>query len=253
MAVHLTLNSNRSLSMVARRGSAGPRGTLGGMSASDLRRMLRAGDLVADGPRLRAPSWLPVLRRARDVGAAVLPIDVRLSSVERRGAHRHGAADRDRRRGRHARRVDGVTIDPAIALVIATSGTSGHPRLAELPAQAVEAAVLASADAIDARPEDRWLSCLPLAHIGGLLVARTPPAARARRSRSGAASLDPSSARLSDARFTSLVPTQLTRLLDAGADLGRFRAILVGGSGIGCRSARRVQLVPACALCRPTG
>ncbi len=38
---------------------------------------------------------------------------------------------------------------------------------------------------------------------------------------------------LRDARFTSLVSTQLTRLLDAGADLGRFRAILVGGSGIG--------------------
>jgi O-succinylbenzoic acid--CoA ligase len=39
-------------------------------------------------------------------------------------------------------------------------------------------------------------------------------------------------ARLGDARFTSLVPTQLARLLDVGADLARFRAILVGGSGV---------------------
>ncbi len=31
-------------------------------------------------------------------------------------------------------------------------------------------------------------------------------------------------------RFTSMVPTQLTRLLDAGADLRMLRAILVGGS-----------------------
>ncbi len=61
-----------------------------------------------------------------------------------------------------ARRVDGVTIDPAIALVIATSGTSGHPHLAELPAQAVESAVLASASAstlarrTDGSPACRW-------------------------------------------------------------------------------------------------
>jgi O-succinylbenzoic acid--CoA ligase len=47
-------------------------------------------------------------------------------------------------------------------------------------------------------------------------------------------------ARIGDARFTSLVPTQLTRLLDAGADLGRFRAILVGGSGVDAEVANRV-------------
>jgi O-succinylbenzoic acid--CoA ligase len=35
-----------------------------------------------------------------------------------------------------------------------------------------------------------------------------------------------------DARYTSLVPTILTRLLDAGADLARFQAILVGGAPI---------------------
>jgi O-succinylbenzoic acid--CoA ligase len=200
------------------------------MSASDLRRLLRAGDLVATAIRPGA-SWLPVLRRGRETGAAVLPIDVRLSSVERAAliatAQPTVLIDED-----GTRRVEGMPIDPAIALVIATSGTSGRPRLSELPAQAVEAAVLASAGAIDARPEDRWLSCLPLAHIGGLLVLErhlligSPITFRRRLTRSVVA-------RLRDARFTSLVPTQLTRLLDAGADLGRFRAILVGGSGVG--------------------
>jgi O-succinylbenzoic acid--CoA ligase len=207
------------------------------MTKSELRRALRAGDLaaVALAPGAR---WLPVLRSAREVGAAILPIDVRLSTPERAALIAIGQptviVDED-----GVRRADGVPIDTEIALVIATSGTSGRARLAELPGVAVEAAVLASADAIDARAEDRWLACLPLAHIGGLLVLErhlllgAPLTFRRRLTKSIVA-------RIGDARFTSLVPTQLTRLLDAGADLGRFRAILVGGSGISTELASRV-------------
>jgi O-succinylbenzoic acid--CoA ligase len=215
--------------MVARQGPGGPRGTLGGMTASDLRRVLRAGDLVATALRPGA-AWLPVLRRAGEVGAAVVPIDVRLAPLERRAliatAQPTVILDEE-----GVRRVDGVPIDAAIALVIATSGTSGAPRFAELPRAAVEAAVFASAAAMDARPEDRWLSCLPLAHIGGLLVLErhlvlgAPITFRRRLTRSTVAGLV-------GVRFTSLVPTQLLRLLDARADLGRFRSILVGGSGM---------------------
>jgi o-succinylbenzoate---CoA ligase len=215
--------------MVAGQGRGGRQGYPRGVSASSLRRTVRAGDLVGVALRPGTP-WLAVLRHAREVGAAVLPIDVRLSGVERAGlistAQPTVIADEE-----GVRRTDGVTIDPAIALVVATSGTSGHARMAELPWAAVEAAVLASATAIDARPEDRWLSCLPLAHIGGLLVLErhlllgAPITFRRRLTRSVVAGLR-------EVRFTSLVPTQLTRLLDAGADLGRFRAILVGGSGM---------------------
>jgi O-succinylbenzoic acid--CoA ligase len=225
------------------------------VSVSSLRRVLRAGDLIATALP-PGPSWLPVLRSARHAGAAVLPIDIRLSPVERAAlfASARPTVIVD---GAGTQRVDGVTIDTAVALVIATSGTSGHPRLAELPAQAVEAAVLASADAIDARPEDRWLSCLPLAHIGGLLVLErhlligAPITFRRRLTRSVIA-------RLTDARFTSLVPTQLTRLLDAGADLARFRAILVGGSGIGADLESRaadagVRIVPTYGMTETCG
>ena len=65
-------------------------------------------------------------------------------------------------------------------------------------------------------------------------------------------------ARLGDARFTSLVPTQLTRLLDAGADLGRFRAILVGGSGVDAELATRaaqagVRVVPTYGMTETCG
>ncbi|MFZ0179042.1 MAG: fatty acid--CoA ligase family protein [Candidatus Dormiibacterota bacterium] len=199
------------------------------MTASELRRVLRAGDIAAVTLKPGA-AWLPVLRRAREMGAAILPIDVRLSKPERAAlvaiAQPTVIADEA-----GIRRSDGEPIDPEIAVVIATSGTSGQARLAELPAVAVEAAVVASATAIDARAEDRWLACLPPAHIGGLLVLErhlllgAPITFRRRLTRSVVA-------RLGDARFTSLVPTQLARLLDAGADLARFRAILVGGSGM---------------------
>ena len=199
------------------------------MTASELRRVLRAGDIAAVTVKPGA-AWLSVLRRAREVGAAILPIDVRLSKPERVAlvaiAQPTVIADEA-----GIRRADGEPIDPEIALVIATSGTSGQARLAELPAVAVEAAVVVSATAIDARPEDRWLACLPPAHIGGLLVLErhlllgAPITFRRRLTRSVVA-------RLGDARFTSLVPTQLARLLDVDADLARFRAILVGGSGV---------------------
>jgi o-succinylbenzoate---CoA ligase len=225
------------------------------MTAPELRRVLHAGDLAAVtlNPGI---AWLPVLRHARQVGAAILPIDVRLSKPERAAlvatAHPTVIADEA-----GVRRHDGVPIDPEIALVIATSGTSRQARLAELPAAAVEAAVLASAAAIDARAEDRWLACLPPAHIGGLLVLErhlllgAPITFRRRITRSIVA-------RLGDARFTSLVPTQLTRLLDAGADLARFRAILVGGSGMDAELVTRavrdgVRVVPTYGMTETCG
>src|ERR1700722_17067051 len=99
----------------------------------------RAGDLVAVAlPPGRA--WLPILRPARDLGFAVLPIHMGLAAPER---------DRLLERARPTvvvdangmRRVDGQPADPEIALVIATSGTSGSPALADLPRSAVDAAI----------------------------------------------------------------------------------------------------------------
>lgn len=206
------------------------------MAAFDMRRALRPGDCVAvalDPGR----SWLGVLAAARDVGCTVLPVDVRLS-----GAERSALLTRARPTlildGAGLRRVPGIESDPDVTLVVATSGTSGRPRFAELTAGAVEAAVYASATAIDAHPMDRWVSCLPLAHIGGLLVVYRhlllgAPITFRRRLTPGAV------AHVPDARFTSVVPTQLSRLLEAGTDLRHFRAILVGGSGMSAELTRR--------------
>jgi len=225
------------------------------MTVSALRRTLRTADLIAVAlpPGAR---WLPVLRRAHDIGAAILPIDIRLTPAERgaliAAAQPTVILDED-----GVRRAGGIGIDSDVALVIATSGTSGRPRLAELPAVSVDAAVLASAAAIDSRAEDRWLSCLPPAHIGGLLVLErhlllgAPISFRRRLTRSIIA-------HLGDARFTSVVPTQLTRLIDAGADLGRFRTILVGGSGMDAELTARaaeagVRAVPTYGMTETCG
>jgi O-succinylbenzoic acid--CoA ligase len=182
-------------------------------------------------------AWLPVLRSARDAGAAVLPVDVRLSAGERASLFAQ-ARPTVSVGAEGVRRLDGVPVDDDLELVIATSGTSGHPRLVELPRDAVAAAIRASAAAIGAGSEDRWLACLPLAHIGGLLVLHrhlllgAPITFRRRVTPTLIAALP-------DVRFTSLVPTQLLRLLDAGSRLRTFRAILVGGSGMSVELASR--------------
>jgi O-succinylbenzoic acid--CoA ligase len=199
-------------------------------------RVLSRGDLVAVAlPPGRA--WLPILRAARATGAAVLPVDLRLSTAERTAlldlARPTVIVD-----GGGARSVEGTPVDETTELVIPTSGTSGRPRLVDLPRTAVAAAIHASAAAIGATSEDRWLSCLPLAHIGGLLVPYRhlllgAPLTFRRRVTSGVL------AALPETRFTSLVPTQLLRLLDAGAELRGFRSILVGGSGMDADLSRR--------------
>jgi O-succinylbenzoic acid--CoA ligase len=222
---------------------------------TDPRRHLRGGDLAAVALAPGRP-WLPILRAARATGAAVLPVDVRLSNAERTAllelARPTIIIDSD-----GARRVDGVPVDDSTELLIATSGTSGRPRLVELPRAAVAAAIHASATALGAGPRDRWLSALPLAHIGGLLVPYRhlllgSPITFRRRVTPGVI------AGLPETDFTSLVPTQLLRLLDAGASLWRFRAILVGGSGMDSEVASRaaaagVPVVPTYGMSETCG
>src|SRR5262249_31752338 len=93
-----------------------------------------------------------------------------------------------------------------------------------------------SLDRLDAAPGDRWLCCLPAHHISGLgifvrsLLAGSTPVVRDRVD----AGLVPSNPGRDGAgcSYVSLVPTQLRRLLDAGAPLSGFRRILLGGAAI---------------------
>ncbi len=65
----------------------------------------------------------------------------------------------------------GRPTQPGDAAVVATSGTTGHPKGVVLTHASVAASAGATSKALSVDPgTDRWLACLPLAHIGGLAV-----------------------------------------------------------------------------------
>jgi O-succinylbenzoic acid--CoA ligase len=126
----------------------------------------------------------------------------------------------------------GEDLPDGTAVVIATSGSTGEPKGVQLSAEALRASARASLDRIGAQPGTRWLCALPTSHIAGLgvlvrsLVCGTTPVVVDR--------LDPAQRDLAafGCDYTSLVPAQLRRMLDVGAGVSAFGAILLGGAAI---------------------
>jgi o-succinylbenzoate---CoA ligase len=126
----------------------------------------------------------------------------------------------------------GAGVPEDVAVVIATSGSTGQPKGVQLSAAALLHSARASLDRIGARPGDRWLCPLPTSHIAGLgilvrsLAAGSEPVVTER--------LGPANADFAGygCAYTSLVPTQLRRLLAAGVDLTPLRTVLLGGAAI---------------------
>ena len=125
--------------------------------------------------------------------------------------------------------------EEGVALVVPTSGSTGDPKGVLLTA----AALVASAAATERRlgGPGRWLLALPVTHVAGLQVvlralragsAPVPAGSDAADFAAATAALGPGR------RFTSLVPTQLRRLLDAGSAtldaLRSYTAVLLGGA-----------------------
>jgi O-succinylbenzoic acid--CoA ligase len=114
------------------------------------------------------------------------------------------------------------------AVVIATSGSTGVPKGVQLSAAAMMASAAASLRRIGATPGERWLCCLPTFHISGIgvlvrsLLTGTDPVF--------APAVSPDVLAASDCAHVSLVPTQLRRLLDAGASPRQVKTVLLGGA-----------------------
>jgi O-succinylbenzoic acid--CoA ligase len=115
-----------------------------------------------------------------------------------------------------------------VALVVATSGSTGHPKGVELTHAALQASTAASLARLGCRPGERWALALPTHHVAGVQVLLRSWALGTDAEVVGdLASLGSGSG---DARYVSLVPTQLQRLLDAGAPVSRFERVLLGGA-----------------------
>lgn len=161
-------------------------------------------------------AFVDQLRRAWDDGNAVFPLDPRLPEPARERLLRAVRPDEP--------------VDDGDALVVATSGSTGEPRCAVLTHDAVAASAMATSDrlAVD-RDRDRWLACLPLAHVGGLgVVTRALLTGTALTLHDGFDAGAVEAAAVDDrCTLVSLVPTALRRI-----DASLFRTIVLGGSAM---------------------
>ncbi|MGB7363853.1 MAG: o-succinylbenzoate--CoA ligase [Rhodococcus sp. (in: high G+C Gram-positive bacteria)] len=148
-------------------------------------------------------------------------------------------ADDDRERRRLTDALEpGTPIDPATALVLATSGSTGVPKGALLTAAALRASATATHERLGGT--GNWILALPAHHIAGMQVVLRSLAAGGEPVvvdvRTGFDPADLVHAVASTPgprRYTSLVPTQLIKALDhpdATAALASLDAVLLGGA-----------------------
>lgn len=194
------------------------------------------------------PAWLDVMSELWAEGAAILPLDQRLTDRDRRAivdlARPASVVTADE----EVLFADPEPLDPEGAgLVIATSGTTGRLKLVELSRAAVSAAVGASFVALRTtsspmalEPSEPWICCLSPAHMGGMvvllrqLVFETPVTVVERFGVEAFAR-----GRIPPGVHVSLVPTMLHRLVDALEDLSHLGVLLVGGGGLEPQLGRR--------------
>jgi O-succinylbenzoic acid--CoA ligase len=133
------------------------------------------------------------------------------------------------------------TVADHVLLVLESSGSTGRPKLIELSAAAMIASANASATRLGG--QGQWLLTLPINHIAGAqvlmrsLMADTQPVLmNSQLTFTAEGFARTASLMTGDKRYTSLVPTQLSRLFRGVSRdplllniMKRFDAILVGG------------------------
>lgn len=124
--------------------------------------------------------------------------------------------------------------DQRTLAILYTSGTSGMPKGAMLPASAFVASAAASAQNLGWIVDDRWLLCLPLCHVGGLSIVTRCLLARKALVLLPRAEVPAILTAIERDRVTmlSVVPTLLSGLLhdDRCGLLSRLRVVLSGGA-----------------------
>jgi O-succinylbenzoic acid--CoA ligase len=208
---------------------------------------LRPGDRVACG-WLNRPAILPLLAAGLRLGLILVPLNRRLTGDELRALHVRAATRLAIADAGHplAATTDctailenfaGLPADAAPlrgSLVLFTSGTTGAPKAARLGPACIDAALAAHVAALELRADDRWSLPLPLDHVGGIMAGL-------RALRCGC-SVDLEAAPGPAATGTSIVPTQLHRMIEAGiAPPARLRIALTGGGPLSYELAERAR------------
>lgn len=146
----------------------------------------------------------------------------------------------EHRRGTSTPPADEVPDE--VAVVISTSGSTGRPKHVMLSAAALTASARATEERLGG--PGRWVLALPVDHVAGVqvvlraLAAGAPPVLQDVRDGFRPAGFARATGRLPHGarRYTSLVPTQLGRILDEGAAamyaLAGYDAVLVGGAAL---------------------
>ncbi len=144
-------------------------------------------DGVRQGSRLgwigtNHPGMLVALFAAARIGAALVPLNWRLSEEELRWISRDAGLATLMRGPSHASALPGVPealpgrdAAPEDTLLIGyTSGTTGRPKGAVLTRSAFRANAAAACAVFGLTPADRVLTVLPMFHVGGLNIQTVP-------------------------------------------------------------------------------
>lgn len=135
------------------------------------------------------------------------------------------------------------TVAEGAAVVIETSGSTGYPKRVVLSETALRASADATAEALGG--PGQWLLCLPALYVAGLQVlvrshaAALPPVVIDAGGFTAQAFVEASEQMTGGRRYTAVVPSQLSRLVEAGEAsasardaIARFDALLVGGQAM---------------------
>lgn len=241
------------------------------LSYSQLLAAARAADLPAGPGERVALSLAPgagfavALNACLLRGAVAVPVDARLRERERaarEAACAHvvreppavGSLSARRPSPRAALPAPALTHDlSAPAVVVHTSGSTGAATPVELTFANWLWSALGSSVALGHPREERWLCALPLSHVGGLSVllrAAIGATTVVLHERFDTEAVLAELMCADGVTAVSLVPTTLTRLLDAGLrDPPALRAALIGGAPIPPQLLERARAagVPAVA------
>ncbi len=182
-----------------------------------------------------SPAVAALIQGAWAAGICVVPINRRLTDAEAAPLIARAAAELVL--DGELPEFNGVTAptlmehDPAaLALLLFTSGTSGPPKAVRLARRAVLAAATAAVERLALNQHDRWCTCLPLDHVGGIGVVMRSLVSGCTLSLHARFATEAVAADLRTATGVSLVPTMLHRLVARGEAWSPFlRTLLIGG------------------------